>query len=124
MAPKLLKASTIDGLKVINRSREDIGKLKDLMIDWQNGSIAYAVISFGGFLGIGDKYFAVPLESFRFEHEDGTDYAVLDVSKEQLENAPGFDKDVWPQHADYTFIDSVHSHYGYGVYSERYPPRM
>lgn len=120
MAPKLLSASTIDGMKVINQEREDVGKLKDLMIDWNNGTVAYAVMSFGGFLGIGDKYFAIPLEAFSFE--DG--HAILNVRKSQLEDAPGFDKDHWPQHADYTFIDSVHTHYGYESYSERYPPRI
>ena len=123
MAPKLLSSSTIDGMKVINKSHEDIGKLKDLMIDWNNGNVAYAEMSFGGFLGIGDKYFAIPLDAFSFEYDDGKDYAVLNVSKEQLENAPGFDKDNWPKNADYTFIDSVHTHYGYDSYSERYPPK-
>ncbi len=123
MTPKVLSASSLEGTTVRNLSDEDIGKIKDLMIDWENGSVAYAVMSFGGFLGMGEKLFAIPLESFKFDNRDGNERAVLDINKEKLENAPGFDPDNWPKDADYTFIDSVYAHYGYDSYSRRYPPR-
>ena len=122
MTPRVLSASSISGTQVRNLAGEDIGKVKDLMIDWDNGSVAYAVMKFGGFLGMGEKLFAIPLESFRFDDSDGSERAILDINKEQLENAPGFDPDNWPKDADYTFIDSVYAHYGYDSYSERYPP--
>ncbi len=121
MTPKVLSASSIKSTSVENNAGEDLGKIKDLMIDWENGSVAYAVISFGGFLGLGEKLFAIPLESFRFENYDGHERAVLNITKEQLEDAPGFDPDNWPRDVDYTFVDSVYSHYGYDPYSERYP---
>lgn len=121
MTPRLLSASSISGTNVINLQGENIGNIKDLMIDWKNGKVVYAVLSFGGFLGLGDKLFAIPLESFTFESPNHTEYALLNVDKEKLENAPGFDKDVWPQNADYTFIDSVYAHYGYQPYSRNYP---
>ena len=126
MVPKLLSASSIDGTNVRNTVGEDIGKLKDLMIDWNNGNVAYAVMSFGGFLGMGEKLFAIPLESFTFKAAVGVgdEHAVLNVRKEQLENAPGFDKDNWPQQPDYKFIDSVHAFYGYDKYSDRFAPRI
>ncbi len=124
MVPKLLSSSSIDGTNVRNTVGADIGKLKDLMIDWNNGNVAYAVMSFGGFLGMGEKLFAVPLESFTFKDTLGDEHAVLNVSKEQLENAPGFDKDNWPQQPDYQFIDSVHTFYGYDKYSDRFAPRI
>jgi sporulation protein YlmC with PRC-barrel domain len=123
MTPRVLSASSLKGTTVRNLSDEDIGKIKDLMIDWENGSVAYAVLSFGGFLGLGEKLFAVPLESLKFDKRDGNEVAIIDINKEKLENAPGFDPDNWPQDADYTFIDSVYAHYGYDSYSRRYPPR-
>ena len=123
MTPKVLSASSLNGTTVRNLADEDVGKIKDLMIDWENGSVAYAVLTFGGFLGLGEKLFAVPLESFKFDNLDGNERAILDINKEKLENAPGFDPDNWPKDADYTFIDSVYAHYGYDSYSRRYPMR-
>lgn len=122
MIPKLLSASSIKGTTVKNNAMEEIGTIKDLMIDWDNGSVAYAVLSFGGFLGIGNKLFAIPLESFRFDNLDG-ECAILNITKEKLENAPGFDEDDWPSDPDFKFIDSVYTHYGFDSYSRRYPPR-
>ena len=121
MTPRLLSASSLNGTNVRNLQGENIGDIKDLMIDWKNGKVVYAVLSFGGFLGLGDKLFAIPLESFTFESPEHNEFAVLDISKEKLENAPGFDKDVWPQNANFTFIDSVYSHYGYEPYSSKFP---
>lgn len=121
MTPRLLSASSISGTKVRNLQGENIGDIRDLMVDWKNGKVVYAVLFFGGFLGSEDKLFAIPLESFTFESPDNMEYAVLDISKGKLENAPGFDKDVWPQNANYTFIDSVYSHYGYEPYSSNSP---
>ena len=84
------------------------------MIDTSKGKIAYAVVSFGGFLGIGDKYFAVPWEAFQVDRED-EDF-VLNVDKEKLENAPGFDKDNWPSHAKHEYLTNVYNHFGYKPY--------
>ncbi|MDY0342563.1 MAG: PRC-barrel domain-containing protein [Lentimicrobium sp.] len=121
MTTRVLSASSLSGTKVRNPLGESIGDVKDLMVDWKNGKVVYAVLSFGGFLGIGDKLFAIPIESFDFKSPDGEEFAVLDIDKAKLENAPGFDKDNWPQNADYSFIDSVYSHYGYEPYSSRFP---
>ena len=82
------------------------------MINWKDGTVSYAVLSFGGILGMGDKLFAVPLEAFDFGTSD-SDNVILNVSKETLENAPGFDKDNWPQQEDQHFLETVYSHYGY-----------
>lgn len=121
MIPKLLSASSIDGTSVKNPVGEDIGKLKDLMVDWNSGNVVYAVMSCGGFLGMGEKLFAVPLESFTFKDNDnGGEHAILNVKKEDLKDAPGFDKDNWPKQPDYKFIDSVHTFYGHDKYSDRF----
>lgn len=118
--PKLLSSSTMVGTNVQNISGENIGEIKDLMIDTETGDVAYAVLSFGGFLGIGDKLFAVPLEAIDLEsyHTDGK--YTLDIEKESLKEAPGFDKDNWPLDADREFIGSVYSHYGYEPYWKRH----
>lgn len=111
MKSRILSSSTITGQNVYNLKDENIGDIKDLMIDPSNGEVVYAVLSFGGFLGIGSKYFAIPVEALQFNEKDET--IRLDVNKEKLENAPSFDKDNWPMTADNEFVSSVYSHYGY-----------
>ncbi len=111
MKSKILSSSSITGQGVYNLKNESIGDIKDLMIDPANGEIVYAVLSFGGFMGIGTKLFAIPLEALQFSDEDDT--IRLDVNKEKLENAPSFDQDNWPMTADNDFVDSVYNHYGY-----------
>lgn len=113
MFTRILSASTISGTIVKNLKGEDIGKIQDLMVDLKTKSISYAVLSFGGFLGIGDKYYAVPVEALDFLLKDEGWEINIDISKEHLENAPGFDKDHWPTEASEDFIQSVYDHYGY-----------
>ncbi len=110
ITPRVLSATSINGTNVKNTKGESIGEIKDLMIDWNNGKVEYAVLSFGGFLGMGDKLFAIPLEAFTFDSVDSEE-AVIDVTKESLDNAPGFNKDNWPNSADREFTKSVYSHY-------------
>jgi sporulation protein YlmC with PRC-barrel domain len=112
--PHVLSSSSINGDEVYNAQGEHLGEIKELMIDLNSGQIAYAVLSFGGFLGIGDKLFALPWEAFTLNSEEK--YFVLNVDKERFDNAPGFDKDNWPSSPDRSFIDSVYSHYGYEPY--------
>ena len=91
---KYLTASTIIGDKVYNGRSESMGSIKDLMLNLDEGSIEYVVIEFGGFLGIGEKYFAVPFQALTI---DTSRHAfILNQQREVLENAPGFDKDHWP----------------------------
>ena len=105
-----LPTSTFTGTDVRNRDGEDLGTIKDFVLDVTNGRVLYAVLDFGGFLGIGDKYFAVPVQAFRPDTQ--SDRFVLDVDKARLENAPGFDKDNWPTTPDDTFLRSVYEFYG------------
>jgi sporulation protein YlmC with PRC-barrel domain len=107
---RVLSADSLKNTRVRNPDGEDLGKIEELMFDQGSGKIAYAVLSFGGFLGMGDKLFALPWEalSLDFDREE----AVLPVNKEVLENAPGFDKDHWPDFADPTLNRQIHDHYG------------
>jgi sporulation protein YlmC with PRC-barrel domain len=79
----LLSTSSLSGTDVTNRKGENLGDLKDIMLDLESGEVAYAVISFGGFLGIGDKLFAVPWEALTFDKSN--EQIIMDVSKEKLE---------------------------------------
>lgn len=108
--PRLMGADTLIGNDVRNHKEEDLGDIKEIMLDVPNGRIAYAVLSFGGFLGMGDKLFAVPWEALKLDTEN--ECFVLNVEKERLENAPGFDPDRWPDMADSTWQNEVHSYYG------------
>jgi sporulation protein YlmC with PRC-barrel domain len=114
--PVVLSASTMSGDKVKNPSGEKLGEIKELMIDIDDGRVAYAVLSSGGFLNVGDKLFAIPWEALDLDTGDHS--FVLDVSKEKLEAAPGFDKDHWPDMADRTWGGDVHRHFGYRPYWE------
>jgi sporulation protein YlmC with PRC-barrel domain len=114
--PRARSATTVIGSKVVNPEGEELGSIKDLMIDLDDGQIAYVVLSFGGFLRLGDKLFAIPLEALTFEAEEHT--AILDVDKEVLKNAPGFDKDHWPDKAQYEagWLLDIYEYYGYSPY--------
>ena len=106
----------IIGSNVVNQHDEGIGKIEDVVLDANAGRIAYAILSFGGFLGMGNKYFAIPWNAFKFDFADKK--AVLNVDKKLLENAPGFDKDNWPNFADTTLGSTIYKHYGYTPYWE------
>jgi sporulation protein YlmC with PRC-barrel domain len=92
---KYLTALSIIGNKIYNTSDENLGGIKDVMLNLHDGKIEYVVIEYGGFLGIGEKFFAVP---FKVLTLDTTRHAfILNQNREVLENAPGFDKDHWPE---------------------------
>ena len=114
--PRVLSGTKLMGNKVVNTAGEQLGTVKELMIDLDDGLIAYAVLSFGGFLGLGDKLFAIPWEALTFNSDDQT--FILDVDKEVLEDAPGFDKDHWPDNAKYEagWLLGVYEYYGYSPY--------
>ncbi len=113
---RVLSATTIIGSKVVNTEGEQLGSIKELMIDLDDGQIVYVVLSFGGFLGLGDKLFAIPLEALTFDTEDHT--VLLDLDKEVLKSAPGFDKDHWPDNAQYEagWLLDIYEYYGYSPY--------
>ncbi len=106
-----LSTSTIQGTKVVNKAGKDLGTIEDLMVDPATARVQYAVLDFGGFLGIGDKLFAVPLEAF--DVDTTNERFTLDVTKERLESAPGFDKSNWPTTADPSFVENVYDFYGH-----------
>lgn len=112
----ILSSSTISGDKVVNSQGENLGDIKDLMIDTDQGRVAYAVLEFGGFMGMGSKLFAVPLSAMQVDTENHR--FVFDQPKEKLKNAPGFDKDHWPSFSDRKWGSEVHQYYGVQPYWE------
>ena len=114
---RILSTGTLKNNPVKNAKGEDLGKIEEIMLDTESGEVRYAVLSFGGFLGMGDKYFAVPWKALSIDRENHQ--CRLDVDKETLENAPGFQKDNWPSFSDPTFTTPVQKHY-HGVGSYRY----
>lgn len=107
------RVSELMGLDVRNASNDDLGEIKDVVIDAQGGCIRYVALSSGGFLGIGDKLLAVPWQTFRIQREGDRDmFLVLNVDKQVLESAPSFDNDNWPNFADATWTRRIDSHYG------------
>jgi sporulation protein YlmC with PRC-barrel domain len=112
--PQVLSASTLKGDKVRNSAGEDLGNIEEFMIDLESGRIAYAVLSFGGFLGVGSKLFAVPWPAMALD-TDKHEF-VLNVDKALLKNAPGFDKDHWPDMADRAWGSQVYKYYGIDPY--------
>ncbi|MCK0512652.1 PRC-barrel domain-containing protein [Aromatoleum buckelii] len=108
--PEVMAASTLEGDDVVNRAGEDLGNIKEIMIDVQSGRVAYAVLSTGGFLGLGRKLFAIPWGALTLDTDRKC--FILDVDAERLRNAPGFDKDHWPTMADPTWASEIHAYYG------------
>jgi len=111
----VVSASKIIGEAVVNRKDENLGKIHELVIDAEEGHLAYAVLSFGGFMGMGNKLFAVPWKAFEFSNSENK--LILHVDKEKLKTAPGFDKDAkWPDFADRNWGKDIHAYYGYDTY--------
>ena len=107
--PELMGASTLNGDDVVDDNGDALGKIKEIMLDMRNGKVGYAVMSFGSFLGMGEKLFAVPWNALKLDAEHKR--FVLKVSKDQLKNAPGFDKDKWPNMADQVWASSINTYY-------------
>ena len=121
MYRNVLAASTLAGNSVRNSGGDDLGQIDEIMIHIPSGRVAYAVLSFGGLLGIGGKLFAVPWSALKVD-EDKKCF-ILDVDKKRLESAPGFDKDNWPDMTDTTWGSEVFTYYGATPYWEDYTER-
>ena len=108
--PSLMGANTLLGNDVYNADDEDLGDIKEFMLDMATGKVAYAVLSFGGVVGMGDKLFAVPWAALKLDTVNKR--FTLNVPKAQLKDAPGFNQDRWPAMSDKTWASGVHKFYG------------
>ena len=107
--PHLMGANTLTGNDVYNHKDERLGDIKEFMLNMKTGEVSYAVLSYGGFLSIGEKLFAVPFKALELDTDNRR--FILNIEKDRIQNAPGFDTEHWPNMADKTWIDSIHDYY-------------
>jgi sporulation protein YlmC with PRC-barrel domain len=116
-APHVIAADALTGHKVVAEDGEMLGHVVHIMLDVSSGRIVYAVMAFGGLLGLGDKLFAIPWHALAYDVEDK--WFVMNIDKQRLRDAPGFDKNNWPSMADPKWAQEVHSYYGPVAVSRR-----
>ncbi|MBA3312418.1 MAG: PRC-barrel domain-containing protein [Planctomycetota bacterium] len=110
---QLHEVDDLVGAKIRNAKGEDLGEVEEMVVDVNDGSIRYAVVSYGGFLNLGDKLFAVPLKAMTLRNnEDNESFFIVDIDQQRLEDSKGFDDDHWPNFADKSFTASVNTTYG------------
>lgn len=107
------RASKLIGMNIENPQGESLGEINDLVMNTSTGEVKYAAVTYGGFLGVGNKMFAVPFEAFNIKQKpDSTEHTlVLNVNQKRLEGATGFDEDHWPDFADATYLADLNKRY-------------
>jgi len=106
--PSIMGADTLVGNDVYNHKDEALGEIKEIMLDMSSGRVDYAVLSFGGFLGMGEKLFAVPWSALTLDTKNKR--FLLSIEKDNLKKAPGFDKDNWPDMASSDWAKGIHTY--------------
>jgi sporulation protein YlmC with PRC-barrel domain len=106
----LIAAKQVQGTTVYNTGLEKLGSVEDVMIDKATGRIAYAILSFGGFLGIGDRYYPLPWEKLTYNTEVGG--YVVDIDREVLEGAPSYTDNATAEWNDDAWGRGVYTYYG------------
>ena len=109
-----IRVSQLTGMNIQNPQGESVGGINDLVLDANTGRVRYAAVTYGGFLGIGNKMFAVPFEAFKMQRsaDDPSDIVlVLDVTPEQLKGSVGFDENSWPDFADKQYTAEIYKRY-------------
>ncbi len=110
----LMGADTLIGEEVRNQQDQDIGEIREIMIDMRTGQVGYAVLSFRPALAYSERLFAVPWKAL--QHDAANHRFMLNIDQSQLQNAPAFDKDQWPDMADATWVREIHAFYGADPY--------
>jgi len=110
-----VRASKLIGMNIQNAQGESVGEVSDIVLDARSGRVRYMAVTYGGFLGLGNKMFAVPFEAFKTRQDpDDRDETILtlNVTEQQLNGAVGFDEDHWPNFADTKFTSELDKRYG------------
>tara|TARA_B100000745_G_scaffold288668_1_gene226248 strand:+ start:773 stop:1141 length:369 start_codon:yes stop_codon:yes gene_type:complete len=113
--PRILAANALLNKTLKNSEGEEVGEIKDVAFDVESNHVSYVVVEFGGFMGMGKKWFAIPPRAVVPSNTEA-DVLCLNVDKKVLKEATGFDKDEWPDTADYQWLSEVYKHYGYDPY--------
>jgi sporulation protein YlmC with PRC-barrel domain len=112
----LISSEKVEGTAVMNKNGEKIGSIESVMIEKRSGKVAYAVMSFGGFLGIGDQHHPVPWSSLAYDTNVGG--YVIDADRGRLEAAPAYKGSDMPDWSDRQWGQRVHQYYGVRPYWE------
>ena len=112
----LISSEKVEGTAVMNRQGEKLGSIESVMIEKRSGKVAYAVMSFGGFLGIGDQHHPVPWSSLTYDTNVGG--YVIDADRARLQGAPAYKGSETPNWGDRTWGQRVHQYYGVRPYWE------
>ncbi len=118
-AGHLIGAHQVQGTTVYNTALEKLGSVEDVMIDKTSGRIAYAILSFGGFLGIGDRYYPLPWEKLSYDKEMGG--YIVDVSRDVLEGAPSYSDEATAGWNDEAWGRGIYTYYGAHPYWDLMP---
>ena len=107
----VFRASKIKGMDVRNDANENLGSVDELVIDVTKGQVKYVALSYGSWFTGCNKLFAVPLSSLTLNHANDKTFFLIHVSQEALKNAPGFDKNNWPNTADANWAQRIDTYY-------------
>ena len=107
----LIAASKVDGTKVYNNAGEALGSVYDVMVEKRTGQVSYAVLSFGGFLGLGEKYHPVPWKQLTYSETLGG--YVVNLDKSRLEGAPSYGSEKSPDWSSRSFVDRIDDFFGH-----------
>ena len=105
-----IAADRVEGTEVYNSAGEHLGEVEDVIIDKASGKVAYAVMSFGGFLGLGERFYPLPWKALSYDPALGG--YVVDLDKDRLESGPSYSAGEQPW-SDPDYGRSVHGHYGF-----------
>ncbi len=108
---KAFRSANVIGMPVKTPDQKRIGEIEELVIDIESGTVAYAVLSFGGHFGFGEKFFAVPWSEFSMVHNEAGHHFVVDTSADKLRKLPGLSKKNWPETATSEWDVVVDKHY-------------
>jgi sporulation protein YlmC with PRC-barrel domain len=107
---RLIAAKQVQNATVYNTALEKLGTIEDVMIDKETGRVAYAILSHGGFLGIGDQYYPLPWEKLHYDLEMGG--YIVDISQDVLQGAPSYTDEATAAWHDDDWGRSIYAHYG------------
>jgi hypothetical protein len=107
----LISADKVTGTTVYNRQGEKLGSVYGLMVNKSSGQVAYAIMSFGGFLGMGENYHPLPWRALTYDtRQDGY---VVDIDRRRLEGAPSYATSATPNWSDPSYGPSIDRYYGF-----------
>jgi hypothetical protein len=107
---RLISSGKVAGTSVENPNGDNLGHIRDVMIDKVSGEVAYAVLKYGSFLGVGGKLFALPWDVL--EYDTARSAYVVDIPEDQLRGGPGFVENNEPNWSDPAYNKTLHDYYG------------